>query len=104
MRRCRCHSAHPFFGLTPDLKEQVLLEPYFLLGYYFGLNDWESYLRTPVVIRNWLLKRIQKELDSSKEKGNAIPSKGSHHQQNPSARALTGMNRTNVPAKLKRFT
>jgi hypothetical protein len=65
--------------------------------------NWETYLNFPLTYRRWLINRIQKELEESSKKGNQVPSKGQHHHS-PDARAMTGMGRTHVPAKLKRFT
>jgi hypothetical protein len=90
-----------FFGLTSSDKEQVLLEPFFLLGYYFGMN-WETYYNFPVAYKRWLIKRIETEIQKSNGKGN-IPSKAMH-QNTPDARALTGKHRPIAPAKLQRFT
>jgi hypothetical protein len=44
-----------FFGLTTTDKEAIILEPFFLLGYYFGMN-WETYYNFPVAYKRWLIK------------------------------------------------
>ena len=80
----------------------VLLEPFFLLGYYFGM-DWNTYYNYPVAYKRWLIKRIETEISRSQEAKNDIPSRAMHHNT-PDMRALTGKTRTNVPAKLQRFT
>lgn len=102
MRRWPYQWGQPFFGLTTNDKEAVLLEPFFLLGYYFGM-DWGTYMKFPVTYKRWLIKRIEKEINKAQEKGNDIPSKAMHHNT-PDVRALTGKARPQVPAKLQRFT
>ena len=91
-----------FFGLAPTDKENVLLEPFFLLGYYFGMN-WETYYNFPVAYKHWLIKRIGKEVSKAQEAQSDIPSRGMH-QNTPDARAIAGRSRTTVPSKLTRFT
>lgn len=90
-----------FFGLTPESKEQVLLEPFFLLGYYFGMT-WEDYYNFPVSYKRWLIERIKKEIEKGKDNGNEL-TKGTHHND-PQTRALLGRSRPEAPARLRRFT
>lgn len=81
----------------------MLLEPFFLLGYYFGM-DWNTYYNLPIAYKRWLIKRIEKEIQKSNSKGNSnIPSKAMHHNS-PDARAIAGRGRPVAPAKLQRFT
>jgi hypothetical protein len=94
--------AQTSFGLTSNDKENVILEPFFLLGYYFGM-DWNTYYNFPVAYKRWLIKRIEKEIQAAHNQGNDIPSKAIH-QNTPEARAWAGRNRTTVPSKLTRFT
>ena len=95
-----------FFGLTPAHREIVFLEPYFLLGYYFGM-DYPTYYNLPVSYRKWLIGRIDKEIrtaaKANEEGGNNIPSKGAHHNT-PDARSMAGKHRNMVPSKLRRFS
>ena len=95
-----------FFGLTPAHREIVFLEPFFLLGYYFGM-DYPTYYNLPVSYRRWLVERIDKEIraaaKANSEGGNQVPSKGAHHNT-PEARAMSGKQRAQVPSKLRRFT
>lgn len=91
----------------PEHREAVLLEPFFLLGYYFGM-DWDTYYyRFPVNYKRWLIERIQKEIreaaKANEQGGSQIPSRGAHHNS-PDLRAMAGKHRPNVPAKLRRFT
>jgi hypothetical protein len=60
-----------FFGLTPESKEQILLEPFFLLGYYFGMT-WQDYYSLPVSYKSWLIQRIKKEIERGSDKGNEL--------------------------------
>jgi len=95
-------SVRRFFGLTSNDKEAVLLEPFFLLGYYFGM-DWNTYYNYPIAYKRWLIKRIEKEINKAHEAQNDIPSKAPHHNT-PDVRSLTGKTRSQVPHKLQRFT
>jgi hypothetical protein len=79
-----------------------MLEPFFLLGYYFGMN-WETYYKFPISYRRWLINRINEEIGKSADAQNGQTSKG-FHNNTPDIRALTGKQRTNVPARLQRFT
>lgn len=95
---------HPFFGLGPADREDVLLEPFFLLGYYFGMN-WETYyFNLPVAYKKWLIGRIEKEIKMANGNNNPTPSKAAQHMQDPGLRAMSGKHRPQTPAKLKRFT
>lgn len=95
-----------FFGLTPEHREVVFLEPFFLLGYYFGM-DYSVYYNLPVSYRRWLIERIDKEIRAAAKAneggGSQIPSKGAHHNT-PDVRAMAGKQRAQVPAGLRRFT
>ena len=92
-----------FFGLTPNDKEDLVLEPFFLLGYYFGMS-WETYMNFPVTYKHWLVKRIEKEIKDSQKGGNDIPSKAPHHNGSD-IRAMTGKTKIHTPnAKSQRFT
>jgi hypothetical protein len=91
-----------FFGLTPEDKTKVILEPFFLLGYYFGM-DWKDYYKFPISYRKWLIERINQEIKTAAENQNGQTSKGVHNNT-PDIRELTGKQRSMVPAKLQRFT
>lgn len=96
---------HKFFSIDPEHREMVFLEPFFLLGYYFGM-DYKTYYNMPLSYRKWLIERIGKEIkkasEANAEGASNIPSKGAHHNV-PDARALAGKARSHVPAKLRRF-
>lgn len=93
----------PFFGLTPEDKELVLLEPWFLLGYYFGMTVNE-YLGLPVAYKRWLIQRINTEIKKATEAGADIPSKGVHDNL-PDIRAMTGKTKHFGPhGRNQRFT
>ncbi len=65
--------------------------------------DWNTYYNFPVAFKRWLIKRIEREIQSAHKQGSDIPSKAMH-QNTPDARAWSGKNRVNPPAKLMRFT
>lgn len=79
-----------------------MLEPFFLLGYYFGMN-WETYYKFPISYRRWLINRINQEIEKAANIPNGNASKG-YHDNTPDIRELTGKQRANPPAKLRRFT
>ena len=96
-----CHSAFPFFGLTPDDRESVILEPGWICLYYMGLTWAESY-NMSISYKRWLIERTVKELNRSSESGNTASRAA--HANTPDVRQLQGRARDNVPAKLRRFT
>ena len=61
----RCRSPRPFFGLT-DKYIQNVYEQFFALKYYGGWGFFEAY-NLPVVIREWFLKRLKKQLETESE-------------------------------------
>jgi len=63
--------------------------------YYIGMSWTESY-NLPVWKRRWLITRINEEL----KKGNTR----SPDQNTPDVREMSGMQRAQVPANLRRFT
>jgi hypothetical protein len=65
--------------------------------------DWNTYYNFPIAYKRWLIKRIETEITKSQESNSDIPSKAMHHNT-PDVRALTGKYRSQVPAKLQRFT
>jgi hypothetical protein len=65
-----------------------MMEPFFLLGYYFGM-DWDTFYNFPISYRRWLIKRINDEIKKAAEAGNDIPTKAPHHNT-PDVRQLTG--------------
>ncbi len=93
----------PFFGLTPEDRAKVILEPFFALGYYFGMTSWKDFYNFPIIYRRWLIKRINEEIQKAAEAQNGQTSKGLH-DNTPDVRSLTNKSRPEVPAKLRRFT
>ena len=79
-----------------------MLEPFFLLGYYFGMS-WADYYKFPIAYRRWLIKRINDEIAKAAEAQNGQTSKG-FHNNTPDVREMTGKQRSLVPAKLQRFS
>lgn len=66
--------------------------------------SWETYYTYPVAYKRWLIKRIEKEIKQSGEKGDDIPSKAPHHNT-PDIRQLTGKTKAHAPnARGQRFT
>lgn len=89
------------FGISYEDREQVLLEPFFLLAFHLGI-DWNTFYNWPVSYKRWFIERLQKEMDKRSEAGD-IPSKSSLSNTSD-ARALTGKSRSDsVPNKLRRF-
>jgi len=80
-----------------------MLEPFFLLGYYFGMSNWRDYYHFPVAYKRWLIKRINEEIQKASDAQNGQTSKGMH-DNTPDIRGLTNKARANVPNKLIRFT
>lgn len=79
-----------------------MLEPFFLLGYYFGMT-WSDYRKFPVAYRRWLVGRINEEIKKAAENQNGQTSRGMH-DNTPDIRQLTGKSRDVVPSRLTRFT
>lgn len=53
-----------FFGLDPSNREELLLEPFYLLNQHLkGGMDWNTYVGFYVSYRKWLLQRIAKDLE-----------------------------------------
>lgn len=88
-----------FFGLRPEDKEVVVLEPTFLLMYYGGFLYSEAY-SLPVAYRKWFIERIGNELN---KKGGNTPSRALHHDT-PEMRALQGKTRDHAPSRMRRFS
>ena len=90
-----------FFGLHPEDKEQLILEPSFLLMYYCGFSYKETY-NIPVQYKRWFIERIGKELSKSSE-GGQNTSRALH--DNPKdVRSMLGMARDQSPSRLRRFS
>ena len=63
-----------------------------------GFSYIEVY-NIPIWQRTWFIKRINEELKKSSDSGNRAA-----HTNSPDARAMMGRARSQVPAKLRRFT
>jgi hypothetical protein len=90
-----------FFGVTPDDKEDLILEPAFLLMYYGGFL-WHEIIHLPVSYKRWFVERIVKELTKTSESGST--NSRALHQNSPDVRALQGNIREQTPSRLRRFT
>ena len=87
-----------FFGLRPEDKSSIILEPTFLLMYYGGFTYRETY-NMPVSYKRWFIERISKEL-SRGESGNPPPSRADTQE----TREMSGMSHPSAPSRLRRFT
>ena len=90
-----------FFGLRPEDKEQLILEPAFLLMYYGGFLYKETY-HLPVSYKRWFIDRIGKEIKQTNESGSTQTR--ALHQNSPDVRAMQGNTRQQSPSRLRRFT
>jgi hypothetical protein len=95
------HSREYFFGLTPEDKENLILEPAFLLMYYGGFL-WHEIIHLPVAYKRWFVERIVKELTKTSEDGSTQTK--ALHQNSPDVRAMQGHTREQSPSRLRRFT
>ena len=90
-----------FFGLKPEDKEQLILEPAFLLMYYGGLL-WKETYNLPLSYKRWLIDRIGREFKRTSDEGGT--QSRALHQNSPDVRALQGNARQQAPSRLRRFT
>jgi len=90
-----------FFGLRPEDKELLILEPAFLLMYYGGFLLKEVY-NLPVSYKRWFIERIGKEISKTSDSG--ATQTRALHQNSPDVRALQGKAREQMPSRLRRFT
>lgn len=90
-----------FFGLRPEDKADIILEPIFLLMYYGGFTYKEAY-NLPVSHKNWFIQRISKELSRTSDEGHT--QSRALHDNSPDVRALSGHARTETPSRLRRFS
>ena len=89
-----------FFGLTPEDREIVIMEPFFDLSYYGGVS-WETYYNWPIAYKRWYLKRLNKEIERAHKSGEQdMVSKAAHHND-PVTREMMNK-RPFVPHNLKR--
>lgn len=94
---------HDLFPLNPENREQVWLEPFFVLMYYAGWS-WESFLNFPIEYRRWLISRINKEISRATEEKHDIGDKSPPHNT-PEIRQMAGMAKQFTPnAKMQRFS
>jgi hypothetical protein len=69
--------------------------------YHCGFTYREAY-DLPVAYKRWWIERTSRELAKTTEEG-ATMSRGLH-ANTPDVRAAQGRQRTNVPARLRRFS
>ena len=73
-KRSRYRLPLTFFGLNDDYIENVY-EQFFALKYYGGWSFIEAY-NLPVVIRQWFLRRLQKQMERENQQAQEAKSKG----------------------------
>ena len=93
--------ASPFFGLHPDDRETLVMEPAFLLMYYGGFT-WRETQHMPVAYKRWFIERINREISRSSESGQT--QSRAVHQNSAEARSLQGKSRDSSPSRLRRFS
>jgi len=93
--------AQTFFGLRPEDKDVLILEPAFALMYYGGFL-WRETYNMPVSYKRWFIERINKEVSRSND-DNSSQSKALH-QNTPDVRSMQNKARAQVPSRLRRFT
>lgn len=74
--------------------------------YYMGFT-WEDTYKIPVPYKKWFIERLTKELNGKGgDDNNPQPLAQSRalHQNDPQTRALQGLDRAQVPSRLRRFT
>jgi hypothetical protein len=64
-----------------------------------GFSYYEGY-NVPIWMRHWFIRRLNDEI----KKANGKQPSHAAHQNSPDARAMMGRYRSQVPAKLRRFT
>jgi hypothetical protein len=69
--------------------------------YYMGFSYWECY-NIPIQYRMWFIQRLSDELKKANEKGGG--NSRAAHQNTPDSRSMMSRSRSQVPAKLRRFT
>ena len=65
LKNRRCRSLRRFFGLTEEYMEGIY-EQFFFLQYKGGWSFIEAY-NLPVGLRNWFVKRLQKQFEDEKK-------------------------------------
>jgi hypothetical protein len=65
--------------------------------YYMGFTYKEA-MNLPIWQRTWFLERMQKEMNAAKGQSRAA------HSNDSQSRAMSGLQRGETPAKLRRFT
>jgi len=94
---------HSIFGIKPEHKVEVLLEPHFILTYYSGFS-FEEYRNYPVAYKKFYIDRMNEEISKAQKAQSDIPTKAPHHN-GQEVRTLTGKVNTNTTnSKLQRFT
>lgn len=91
------------FGVSPENRNDIVLEPHFIMAYYAGFT-WSEYVNYPVAYRKKFMERIQEELNRAAKDNSDIPSKAPQHN-GAEVRALLGKSKPHASnAKMQRFT
>jgi hypothetical protein len=69
--------------------------------YYGGFSYIEGY-NMPIVMKQWWIERINKEINKNGDDGGARTRAA--HQNSPDVRALQGMTNPHAPTRTRRFT
>lgn len=71
LRRSAFQLMVAFFGLTPSDREDLILEPFFLITWHIGM-DWNTYYNLPVLYKKWLIERLAKELEKGRDSNDML--------------------------------
>lgn len=85
-----------------EMREKMILEPFFTLWYYGGMT-WQEYYSMPTYRKVWLIDRMQKEIAKATEANQDIPDKSPFHNH-PQTREMLGKTKNFVNPKTWRPT
>ncbi len=69
--------------------------------YYMGFT-YRDVMNLPVPYKKWFIERVSKELNKGSDKGQN--QSRALHQNTPEVRSMQGMDRSQAPSRLRRFT
>jgi hypothetical protein len=69
---------------------------------YYGGFSYTEVMHLPLAYRTFFIKRILKEINQSSEQGQT--QSRATHMNTPDVRSMQNRSRSQVPAKLRRFT
>lgn len=94
---------HELFGIKPEDKVAVLLEPHFVLTYYSGFS-FEEYRNYPVAYKKHFTERMNEEISKAHKAQSDIPNKAPHSNPADVRQMLGKTNPETMSAKMQRFT